>query len=132
MRKLSFQTDAFPTAPEGALDYCDGLPGSAAARWVRDVVEAAGIPCNEPFQEEYGWGFWLRSPCMIWVGVSHTGGVSGSAEDPPEWGVTVTHEHPVFAPLQWLKGAQGRPLVKAVCEAIESAVSTDPNISLHN
>jgi hypothetical protein len=51
MRKLSLQTDAFPTAQEGALDYCDGLPGSAAVRWVRDVVEAAGIPCKEPFQE---------------------------------------------------------------------------------
>jgi hypothetical protein len=56
MSKLSFQTDAFPTASEGALDDCDGLPGSAAVRWVRDVVEAAGIPCKEPFQEEYGLG----------------------------------------------------------------------------
>jgi hypothetical protein len=46
--------------------------------------------------------------------------------------MTVAHEHPVFAPLQWLKEAQGRPLVKAVFEAIESAVSIDSDFSLHN
>ena len=132
MRKLSFQTDAFPTSPEGALDYCDGLPGSAAVQWVREVVEAAGIPCKEPFQEEYGWGFWLNSSCMIWVGVSHTGGESGSTEHLPEWVVSVAHEHPVFAPLQWLKGAQCQPLVVEVFAVIESAVSLDPGMSINN
>jgi hypothetical protein len=132
MRKLSFQTDAFPTTPEGALDYCTGMPGSAAARWLRDVVEAAGFPCKEPFQEEYGWGFWLRSPCMIWVAVSHTGGDSGSTEHPPEWVVSVAHEHPFFAPFQWFKGAQCRPLVEEVFAAIESAASIGSDISLHN
>jgi hypothetical protein len=132
MRKLSFKTAAFPTSPEGALDYCDGLPGSAAVWWVRGVVEAAGIPCKQPFQEEFGWGFWLNSSCMIWVGVSHTGGESGSTEHPPEWAVSVAHEHPVFAPFQWLKGPQCRPLVEKVFAVIENAVSVGPDISLLN
>jgi len=128
MRKLSFRTDAFPTAPEGALDYCEGMPGSAAARWLRDVVEAAGFPCTEPFQEEYGWGFWLSSPCKIWVAVSHAG-VNASDKYPPEWVVSVAHEHPFFAPFQWLKGGQCRPLAEKVFEAIKSAASVDPGAS---
>jgi hypothetical protein len=131
MRKLRFWTDAFPTAPEGALDYCDGMPGSAAAQWLRDVVEAAGLPCKQPMQEEYGWGFWLSSPCMIWVAVKYAGGEQGSAENRPEWMVSVAHEHPFFAPSQWFKGAQSRPLVEKVFAAIESAVSMRPEFSLH-
>jgi hypothetical protein len=69
---------------------------------------------------------------MIWVGVSHTGGERGSAEHLPEWVVSVAHEQPVFAPLQWLKGAQCRPLVEKVFAVIESAVLADPDISRHN
>jgi hypothetical protein len=132
MRKLRFRTDAFPTEPEGALDYSDGLPGSAAVRWLRDVVEAAGFPCKEPIQENYGWGFWLSSPCIIWVAVSYTDGDQGSTAHPPEWVVSIAHEHPFFAPSQWFKGTQGRPLVEKVFAAIESAILISPDISLHS
>ena len=69
---------------------------------------------------------------MIWVGVSHTGGDSGSTEQTPEWVVSVAHEHPVFAPFQWLKGAQCRPLVEKVYSVIDKAVSIGPEVSLTN
>jgi hypothetical protein len=42
--------------------------------------------------------------------------------------VSVKHEHPFFAPSQWLKGAQCRPLVEKVFAAIESALSISPDI----
>jgi hypothetical protein len=69
---------------------------------------------------------------MIWVGVSHNGGDGGNTEHLPEWVVTVAHEHPVFAPLEWLRGPQCRPLVEKVFAVIEHAASIDPNISLLN
>jgi hypothetical protein len=130
MRKISFRTDTFPTAPEGALDYSEGLPGSDAGRWIRGAVEAAGLPCNDLIQENYGWGFWLSGRCRIWVAVSYVGGDQGSVTHPPEWVVSVSHEHGFLAPSQWFNRPPCRPLVEEAFKVIEAALASRPDMSI--
>lgn len=128
MRQLSFQTDRFPTAPEGDLEHNNGAPGSEAANWLRAAVEAAGMPCKASIQEDYGWGFWLDSPCKIWVAVSFADAEPGD-EGKPEWVVSVEHARPIFEPSQWFKGAQCAPIADRAFAAIENAVAGTPSLS---
>lgn len=128
MRSITFETHAFPTAPEGDLDHNNGMPGLALAEWLRNAVEDAGRPCNEPMQEDYGWGFWLQSDCTIWVAVSFAGGTQHEEHACPEWVVSVVHERPIFWPKQWFKQKKCRPIVESVFAAIRKVVEENPNI----
>ena len=131
MLAQSFQTDLFPRAPEGDLEFNNGAPGSAAATWLRAAVERAGFSCGEPSQEDYGWGFWLNDPCMIWVSVAHADGEDDApAGGRPEWVVSVSHERSIFAPGQWLKAAQGKALAERVFAAVIHALEEAPEITL--
>lgn len=127
MRQLAFRSHRFPVAPEGDLDVNNGSPGSAAAVWLRAAVEAAGLPCGAPGQEDYGWGFWLSDPCMVWVAVGLAD--DDAAEATPEWVVSVSHERPLFAPSQWFKGAQGRALEETVLSILARAIAADPEMT---
>ncbi|WP_424361123.1 hypothetical protein [Methylocystis parvus] len=131
MLQRAFQTDLFPTAPEGDLEFNNGAPGSAAAAWLRAALEAEGFSCGEPSQEDYGWGFWLNDPCMIWVFVSHAEAADETpAGAPPEWIVGVSHERPIFAPSQWFKRAEGEALAEKAFAALSGALAAAPGISL--
>lgn len=128
MRSLTFETHAFPTAPEGDLDHNNGMPGLELAKWLRNAVEDAGLPCSEPMQEDYGWGFWLRSDCTIWVAVSFAGGTQHEEHACPEWVVSVVHERPIIWPTQWFKEKKSRPIVESAFAAIRKVVAQNPNI----
>ena len=68
MADICFRTDAFATDPEGDLEYCNGMPGSQVAGWIRGALLNKGYACREPIQEDYGWGFWIDADgCSIWV-----------------------------------------------------------------
>jgi hypothetical protein len=68
---ICFQTNEFPTDPEGDLECFTGMPGSRLAGWVRDALLKKGYSCHEPLQEDYGWGFFLDADgCSLWVSVN--------------------------------------------------------------
>jgi hypothetical protein len=124
MPSLCFQTQEFPTAPEGDLDYCNGQPGSVLAAWVRELLAEAGISGGELIQEDYGWGFWLEHEATVWVAVSFAG-----AGDPmPEWWIGVEHEIPFFAPQQWFKQQVGRAVVAQAYGIISEALHRRPGV----
>jgi hypothetical protein len=129
MKEIVFHTRLFPTAPEGDLEFNNGMPGSAAATWVRAAVEAAGVACGDVSQEDYGWGFWLKEASPVWVAVGYATPIE-ETDDAPEWRVMISLERSLFSPAQWFKGAQGRALVERVAAAIEYAMADEPAIVL--
>ena len=44
---LEIETDQFPSEPEGDLDYCNGMPGSYFASWIKERLQGRGINCLE-------------------------------------------------------------------------------------
>lgn len=129
MRQLAFRTAMFPTALEGDLDLNNGSPGSAAANWLRAALIDEGVSCGAPFQEDYGWGFWLENPCMVWVAVGCAEG-EGEGDAPSEWVVSVSHERPIFAPAQWFKGAQGKALTERAIAILSRALAAAPEVDI--
>jgi hypothetical protein len=102
---LEIETSQFPTEPEGDLEYCNGMPGSHFANWLREGLLARGIECREILQEDYGWGFWTSVDRLsIWVAVSCSGSATEGAT--PMWHVMVDHE-PGFALWQWFRRRAG-------------------------
>ena len=130
MPDICFQTHAFPTAPEGDLDLCNGMPGSALAQWVRAALLEEGFSCREPIQEDYGWGFWIdRDGCSVWVGVSYSGGTQDDQAAVPEWWIGVAHEF-LFFPSQWFKSRWAKAVVHEAFAVIEAAVGNHPAINV--
>jgi len=121
MPSLCFQTQTFPTDPEGDLDRCNGQPGSALALWVCTILSEAGIAGGELIQEDYGWGFWLEHEACIWVAVSFAGFAQGDLR--AEWWIAVEHEIPFFAPKQWFKRRVGKDMADRAFAVIAAAVA---------
>lgn len=131
MPDICFQTHEFPTAPEGDLDLCNGMPGSTIAHWARAALLEKGFPCGEPIQEDYGWGFWIqRDACSVWVGISYSGGTQNDQDAVPEWWIGVAHECPFFALSQWFKLGRAKVVVREAFAVIEAAVRDHPAITV--
>lgn len=130
MHSICFRTHLFSTDPEGDLDLCNGQPGSDAALWAKRVLEASGIACREPMQEDYGWGFWLDHTCTVWVAVSYAGGVDGDEVDQPEWWIGAMHEAPFFALKQWKRRKEGRELAGRALRILDEAIRAEAAITV--
>lgn len=128
MTDFVFQSDHFPSEPEGDLDLCNGQPGSALIQWLSNQLAQAGYAMGEPIQEDYGWGCWLQAPETVWLAVSFAGRENGLTE----WHVSVVHAPWPFT-RQWWRPAKGRQtaqamaqiLLRAVCAEIDPAARAD-------
>ena len=102
---LEIETSQFPSEPEGDLEYCNGMPGSHFANWIRERLLSTGVKCREVLQEDYGWGFWADvDRFSVWVAVSCSGPADEGAA--PMWHVMVNHE-PGFLLWQWFRRRAG-------------------------
>jgi hypothetical protein len=129
MADICFRTNAFPTDPEGDLEYCNGMPGSQLAKWVRAALLDKGYACREPMQEDYGWGCWIDADgCSIWVSVSYVAPAEGQAAGVPEWHVGVDHDFPPWALRQWLRRRQGRDLVRKIFLIVQELIVSHPGV----
>ena len=123
MADICFRTDAFATDPEGDLEYCNGMPGSQVAGWVRTALLNKGYACREPIQEDYGWGFWIDADgCSIWVYAGYAAPAEGELAGVPEWHVGVDHDFPPWALRQWLRRRQGRDLVRKIFLIVQELI----------
>jgi len=129
MADICFRTNAFPTEPEGDLEYCNGMPGSQLAQWLASGLRRQGYACREPMQEDYGWGFWIEAEgCSLWVSVGYAAPAEGESEEMPEWHVGVDHSFPPWVLRQWLRRRQGRDLVRRVFLVIKEMIVSQPGM----
>ena len=88
MAEICFRTHEFATDPEGDMVYCNGVPGSQVAGWIRDALLKKRCACRGLIQEDYGWGFWVdAADCSIWVAVCYATPIDAAPTDVPEWQV---------------------------------------------
>ncbi|HEY3998986.1 MAG TPA: hypothetical protein VGO93_08995 [Candidatus Xenobia bacterium] len=128
MADIDLETWLFPTQPEGDLAYCNGCPGSKLSAWIREVLLHAGMRCDGPFQEDWGWGVWVwEDDCRILVGVGWMGARAENAQ--PAWKVHISHD-PGLSIGQQLRGKQATPLVARIQALLEAAVASDTRIRL--
>jgi hypothetical protein len=131
MASINFRTHVFSTEPEGDLEFCNGMPGSQVAGWVRDALLKKGYKCREPIQEDYGWGFWVEADgCRIWVSAGNVGVPGGEQEDPPEWYVGVDHDFPPWALRQWFRMHRGREVVREIFAVVKGLIASHPEVSV--
>jgi hypothetical protein len=131
MADVCFRTNAFPTDPEGDLEYCNGMPGSRLAGWVRAALLDKGYACREPMQEDYGWGFWIDADgCSIWVSVGYAAPAEGEPTSVPEWHVGVDHDFPFWTLRQRFRRRQGRDLVHRIFLIVQEAIASRPDVTV--
>ena len=131
MRDIHIHTAAFPTRPEGDLEFCNGQPGSAFVAWLRQQLAAHAIVCGEPIQEDYGWGCWIQeNGCSIWVSVSHCTEDEGNAPASAEWVVSVAHSVPFFAFRQWFRRRQGAAAEAHIAGIIHAMLAARDDVTL--
>ena len=65
MLSLRVKTQMFSTAPEGDREFCNGMPCSQFAGWLRAHLRPKGYDCDEVIQEDYGWGFWISKSSLF-------------------------------------------------------------------
>lgn len=135
MNQLAVKTKIFPIEAEGDLELCNGQPGSAFAKWLKEILENSGRQCDELLQEDYGWGFWMNSNDLtIWVAISFAGEeeFSGSDGEIPTWVLSSNYEDPLASllPWKWGKRKLGKQLSGEVFEQIKRAVDDNPEIEI--
>jgi len=129
MLSLRVKTQMFSTAPEGDREFCNGIPGSQFASWLRAHLRPKGYDCDEVIQEDYGWGFWIKQQKLsVWVAVSFAVGDMGEIDGEPEWGVMVKFEKNNLDPGQWFKGKDGEAFARKVFIDIDNMISSEPQM----
>lgn len=129
MLSLRVKTQMFSTALEGDREFCNGMPGSQFANWLRSHLRLIGYDCDDVIQEDYGWGFWIKKDKLtIWVAVAFAVGDMGEVDGEPEWGVMVEFEKNPLNPGQWFKGKDGEAYAKKVFIDIDGLISREPQM----
>jgi len=129
MLSLRVKTQMFSTAPEGDREFCNGIPGSQFASWLRAHLRPKGYDCDEVIQEDYGWGFWIKQQKLsVWLAVSFAVGDMGEIDGEPEWGVMVKFEKNNLDPGQWFKGKDGEAFARKVFIDIDNMISSEPQM----
>jgi hypothetical protein len=100
--------------------------GEDLANWLRERLRGLsehGFDVDEPLQEDYGWGFWLRKGrSKFWLALSYVG--VGPTEEPGQWVVSVTHS----GILAFLLGSADRDSIRTIEEKINAAIDSSDDI----
>jgi hypothetical protein len=125
-----FETSVFPVEPEGDLDACNGMPGSAVLDRVSGILKGEVESFEEVIQEDYGWGrYCTRSGCSIWIAVSYGGPLSGKRELPAEWTISTEHSR-LLSPRQWALSLSGARVAEEIRTCLLDAFRKDPAIRI--
>ena len=68
--------------------------GEDFAAWLKLEVSArlsGGYEVSDIIQEDYGWGFWIRSRHPYWIALSYIG--DGPQEEPAQWAISCTCDY---------------------------------------
>jgi hypothetical protein len=100
--------------------------GEDLANWLRERLRglsAQGFEIEEPLQEDYGWGFWLRKGrSRFWLALSYVG--EGPTETPAQWVLSITHSG-ILASLLGRVDVDG---IHAIEETINAAIAASDDI----
>lgn len=100
--------------------------GEDLANWLREQLRGLstrGFEIDEPLQEDYGWGFWLRKEkSKFWLALSYVG--EGPTEAPAQWVVSVTHS----GILAFLLGRVDSDSIRTIEENINAAIAASDDI----
>jgi hypothetical protein len=100
--------------------------GEDLANWLREQLRGLsrqGFEIDEPLQEDYGWGFWLRKGrSKYWLALSYVG--VGPTEYPAQWVVSVTHS----GFLAFLRGGADLDGIRTIEENINAAIDATDDI----
>ncbi len=92
--QLTIETDLFEHR-EGKPHFINECCfGEDFAAWLRsrlaDLVPE-GFTVDQPIQEDYGWGFWVRrGKESFWIALSYVG--DGPTEEPAQWVVSISYD----------------------------------------
>jgi len=100
--------------------------GEDLANWLREQLRrlsGRGFEIDEPLQEDYGWGFWLRKgKSKFWLGLSYVG--EGPTEAPAQWVLSVTHS----GIMPSLFGRVDLDSLRTIEETINAAIAASDDI----
>ncbi len=100
--------------------------GEDLANWLREQLRglsSQGFEIDEPLQEDYGWGFWLRKGrSKFWLALSYVG--EGPTEEPAQWMVSVTQS----GFLAFLPGRADMDGIRAIEESIDATIDASDDI----
>jgi hypothetical protein len=130
MPSLTIQTELFPASPEGDLEGCNGMPGSAVAQWLIPELTKNGYKCDEPVQEDYGWFFSVKDQDLtIGIDISFCGN-PGEIEGLPEWVISVEDKPSIFMLGQWFKGNPKKASAAKILSIITASVTAESRITV--
>lgn len=100
--------------------------GEDLAKWLCEQLRGLsrqGFEIDEPLQEDYGWGFWLRKGrSKFWLALSYVG--VGPTEEPAQWMVSITHS----GFLAFLPGRADLDGIRTIEENINAAIDASDDI----
>jgi hypothetical protein len=85
------ETDAFEhgeVKPHFINPCCFGEDFAAWLKLELSKRLASGCEVSDIIQEDYGWGFWIRSDHPYWIALSYIG--DGPQEEPAQWAISCT------------------------------------------
>lgn len=120
----SIQTSRFKSSdPDCASPNCFGAD---LTRWlVTRLREESGLRCDEPLEEDYGWGFWTEGDFWISAGILDESVGAESAE----WIVSV-HYDPGLNLKKRLFGKADTALQAQLVGSIDAILRAEPEITL--
>lgn len=139
MISITIESSKFSTAPEGDLERCNGQPGSQLAEWLQQGMIERGYQCDEPMQEDYGWGYWTTvDGFTIWTAVSfieenqHATMSRLGAGTQATWSVSFAYEAPfiLFKPSLWFKKNVGLEKEEELLEATRKLIASTRDVVL--
>ncbi len=91
---LTIETDLFEhraVKPHFINDCCFGEDFAAWLRPKLTDLVSEGFDIEEPIQEDYGWGFWVRRDNeSFWIALSYCG--VGPTDEPAQWVVSIAYD----------------------------------------
>lgn len=104
--------------------------GEDFARWLRTRMEPLeGYQFDNPIQEDYGWGFWVKhAKGMMWISIGYT--EDGPTEGPATWVVSVDWQDPDLLRRWFRKPDQA--VFETLAVALVQALKSEPDIQIED
>ena len=120
----SIQTSRFKSSdPNCTRPNCFGAD---LTHWLATRLHAeAGLRCDEPLEEDYGWGFWTEGDFWISAGLMD----ESVGAEPAQWSVSV-HYDPGLNLKKRLFGKVDTALQARLVARIHAIVTAEPDMTL--
>src|SRR5262249_52452744 len=100
--------------------------GEDLANWLREQLlglSRRGFEIDEPLQEDYGWGFWLRKgKSKFWLALSYVG--DGPTASPAQGVLSITQS----GIMPFVCGRVDLDSIRTIAEALNAAIAASDDI----